>query len=66
MTREQALRVVLILVGLLFVAAIYPVVMGLWHPDPAEDTGDTMMMGLYFTLGIFLLAAARRPRRIAV
>jgi len=61
MTREQALRVVLILVGLLFVAAIYPVVMGLWHPDPAEDTGDTMMMGLYFTLGIFLLAAARRP-----
>jgi hypothetical protein len=30
--------------------------------DPANsDTGDTMMMGLYFTLGIFLLIAVRNP-----
>ena len=61
MNRERALKVVLVLVGLLFVAAIYPVVMALWHPGPSEDTGDTMMMSLYFTLGVFLLLAARNP-----
>lgn len=61
MNRERALKVVMVLVGLLFVAAIYPVVMALWRPGPSEDTGDTMMMSLYFTLGVFLLLAARNP-----
>jgi hypothetical protein len=60
MTREGALKITLVLVGLLFSAAIYPVIGGL--RDPANsDTGDTMMMGLYFTLGIFLLIAVRNP-----
>jgi len=61
MIRERALKVVLVLVGLLFVAAIYPVATDLWHPGPPDDTGDTMMMSLYFTLGVFLLVAARKP-----
>ena len=61
MIRERALKVVMVLVGLLFVAAIYPVLMALWHPGPSDDTGDTMMMSLYFTLGVFLLLAARNP-----
>ena len=61
MIRERALKVVLVLVGLLFVAAIYPVATDLWHPGPPDDTGDTMMMSLYFTLGVFLLVAARQP-----
>ena len=61
MNRERALKAVMVLVGLLFVAAIYPVVMALLHPGPADDTGDTMMMSLYFTLGVFLLLAARNP-----
>ena len=60
MLRERALKVVLGLVGLLFSAAIYPAIGGLM--DPAHsDTGDTMMMGLYFALGIFLLIAVRNP-----
>ncbi len=60
MFRERALKVVLVLVGLLFSAAIYPAFGGL--RDPAHsDTGDTMMMGLYFTLGIFLLIAVWNP-----
>jgi len=60
MLRERALKVVLGLVGLFFSAAIYPAMGGLM--DPAHsDTGDTMMMGLYFTLGIFLLMAVRNP-----
>ncbi len=61
MNRERALKVVMVLVGLLFVAAIYPVAMALWHTSPSDDTGDTMMMSLYFTLGVFLLVAARQP-----
>ena len=60
MFRERALKIVLVLVGLLFSAAIYPAIGGL--RDPAHsDTGDTMMMGLYFALGIFLLIAVRNP-----
>jgi peptidoglycan/LPS O-acetylase OafA/YrhL len=61
MNRERALKLVMVLVGLFFVAAIYPVAMSLWYPSPSDDTGDTMMMSLYFTLGVFLLVAARKP-----
>jgi hypothetical protein len=60
MNRERALKVLLVLVGLLFVAGIYPVAMDLWHGN-APDPGDDMMLGLYITLGIFLLLAARDP-----
>src|SRR5258707_4677351 len=60
MIRERALKIVLVLVGVLFSAAILPVIGGL--RDPANsDTGDTMMMGLYAALGVFLLIAVRRP-----
>ncbi len=60
MNRERALKVVMVLVGLLFVAASYPVAMSLWHPSSSDDTGDTMMMSRYFTLGVFLLVAVRK------
>jgi uncharacterized protein DUF6632 len=60
MRRERALKIVLVLVGLLFSAGVYPLIGGLLRPaDP--DTGDTMMMSLYFALGIFLLIAVRNP-----
>jgi hypothetical protein len=60
MLRERALKIVLVLVGLLFSAAVDPAIGGL--RDPANsDTGDTMMMGIYFALGIFLLIAVRNP-----
>jgi len=61
MNRERALKALMVLVGLLFSAAIYPMAMSLWHPSPSDDTGDTMMLSLYFTLGVFLLVAARKP-----
>ena len=60
MWREWALKVMLVLVGLLFLAGIYPVAMDLWHANPS-DTGDDMMLSLYFVLGIFLLIAVRNP-----
>src|SRR5215469_14390959 len=60
MVRERILKTVLALVGLLFSAAVYPAIGGLL--DPAHsDTGDTMMMSIYFVLGIFLLIAVRNP-----
>jgi hypothetical protein len=61
MWRERALKAVLVLVGLLFLAGIYPVTMSLWHPSPSDDPDDTMMLSLYFTLGVFLLLAVRNP-----
>lgn len=54
--RERALKVVLILVGLLFVATVYPLILML-RQDPAL----AMMMSLYATLGVFLLLASRNP-----
>src|ERR1700686_4034058 len=60
MNRERALKVVLVLVGLLFSAAIYPVTMSLWKMNES-DYGDDMMLSLYFALGIFLLMAVRNP-----
>jgi hypothetical protein len=62
MNREKALKSLLVLFGLFFVAAVYPIVMYLWQPGN-EPPGDTMMLSLYFTLGIFLLLAARNPSK---
>jgi glucan phosphoethanolaminetransferase (alkaline phosphatase superfamily) len=56
MRRERALKVVLVVVGLLFCAAIYPLIL-MVKQDPAL----AMMMSLYATLGIFLLLAQRNP-----
>jgi len=61
MARKRALQVILVLTGLLYSAALYVVVMALWHPGPSENTGDDMMMSLYFTMGVFLLMAVRNP-----
>ncbi len=60
MWRERGLKAVLLLVGLLFSAGIYPLTMILWHRDQS-DYGDAMMLSLYVTLGILLLIAVRDP-----
>ena len=59
MNRERAL-IVLVLVGLLFSAGIYPLTMSLWKMNKL-DYGDDMMVSLYFALGIFLLMAVHNP-----
>ena len=56
MRRERALKVVLVLVGLLFTALVYPLVLFV-----KQEPALAMMMSLYVTLGIFLLLAARNP-----
>jgi hypothetical protein len=60
MRQERALKVVLVVVGLFFTAGVYPLIGSLLHPADS-DTGDTMMLSLYFALGIFLLIAGRNP-----
>jgi hypothetical protein len=56
MRRERALKVVLVVVGLLFSALVYPLMMFV-RREPAL----AMMLSVYVTLGIFLLLAARDP-----
>ncbi len=56
MNRERALKVVLVLLGLLFSAGVYPLMVFV-----KQDPALAMMMSLYVTLGIFLLLAARNP-----
>src|SRR6202049_286833 len=57
---ERALKIVLVVVGLLFSAGIYPLIGSLLHPA-GSDMGDTMMLSLYVALGVFLLIAVRNP-----
>jgi hypothetical protein len=55
MIREGALKVVLVLLGLMFVAGLYPLVR--LQMDPTEQ----MLGSVYVTLGLFLLLASRDP-----
>jgi hypothetical protein len=62
MLRERALKIMLVLVGLLFTAANDPVVTAVrdgWQAN--KEDALPMMMSLYSPLGIFLLLAARKP-----
>jgi len=56
MLRERALKVVLVVVGLLFSAGVYPLMMFV-----RREPSLAMMLSLYVTLGIFLLFAAGDP-----
>jgi hypothetical protein len=56
MNREVALKTVLALVGVLFLALAYPLVI-----FARQDPATSMMFSLYVTLGVFLLLAIRYP-----
>jgi succinate-acetate transporter protein len=56
MNRERALKTVLVIAGLLFVAGVVPLTM-FFSREPAVP----MIMSIYVTLGIFLLLAVRDP-----
>jgi hypothetical protein len=56
MNREAALKVVLAIVGSLFLATAYLVV-----EFARQDPALSMMFSLYVTLGVFLLLAIRDP-----
>jgi len=58
------LRIALVLVGVIFIAGIY-LLMIVWPSGWTWHTGHSdypmMIVGLYATLGVFLLIAARNP-----
>lgn len=66
-TRLPYLRVALILVGLIFIFAVYPLMMSLWPSgwrwSPNQPQYEQMILGVYATLGVFLLIASRHPLR---
>ncbi len=65
MNRERALQIVLTLVGLIFLIGVYPLMMFVWPSgwrwQPHQPEYEQMILGVYATLGIFLLIASRRP-----
>lgn len=63
--RLTALRRVLVALGILFIVGFYPLTI-VWPSGWAWHTGGhsmylQMIMGIYATLGVFLLVAARNP-----
>jgi hypothetical protein len=56
MNREMALKILLAIVGVLFLALAYPLIVFV-----REAPAMSMMFSLYVTLGIFLLLAIRDP-----
>lgn len=56
MNREMALKIVLAVVGVLFLALAYPLLI-----FARQEPSLSMMFSLYVTLGVFLLVAIRNP-----
>jgi hypothetical protein len=62
--RLKYLRVALVLSGLIFVFGIYPLMQmwpAGWRWNPNQPEYEQMILGIYATLGIFLLLASRNP-----
>ena len=64
-SRVRILRYALILTGLIFIFGVYPLMMSLWPSgwrwQPNQPEYEQMILGVYATLGIFLLIASRNP-----
>jgi hypothetical protein len=65
MNRDGLLKAVLVVVGLIFLLGVYPLMMFLWPSgwrwQPNQPEYEQMILGVYATLGIFLLLASRNP-----
>ena len=63
--RVRLLRVALVVVGLIFIFGVYPLMMSIWPSgwrwQPNQPEYEQMILGVYATLGVFLLIAARNP-----
>jgi uncharacterized protein DUF6632 len=64
-TREKQLSAAMIVVGLIFLVGIYPMTLiwpsgWVWH-DGGQSNYFQMIVGVYATLGVFLLMGARKP-----
>lgn len=64
-TRIRLLRIALVVFGLIFLVGVYPLMMAWWPAgwrwQPNQPDYEQMILGVYATLGIFLIIAARNP-----
>lgn len=66
-TRKQFfLKIALVLIGLFFIFGVYPMMMWVWPSGwgwtPRQPEYEQMIMGIYATLGVFLVLAAKDPQ----
>lgn len=68
MTQDQKLeylRAALRIVGAIFIVGLYPLMMWVWPSgwgwEPRQPEYEWMIMGIYATLGVFLILAAKNP-----
>jgi hypothetical protein len=62
--RTKYLRIALLLVGVIFIVGIYPLTIiwpSGWSWNPGQSDYLQMILGIYATLGVFLLIASRNP-----
>ena len=64
-SRLRQLSIAMIVVGLIFIFGVYPLMMSLWPSgwrwSPNQPQYEQMILGVYATLGVFLLLASRNP-----
>ena len=64
MKRERALQIVVGLLGVAYIAMIYPLYTDLWHANwllVMKNETEPMFLSFFIALGFFLVLAARRP-----
>jgi hypothetical protein len=64
-SREKRLSAAMVAVGLIFLIGVYPLTLiwpsgWVWH-DGGQSNYLQMILGVYATLGVFLLLGARKP-----
>jgi sterol desaturase/sphingolipid hydroxylase (fatty acid hydroxylase superfamily) len=63
--RLKYLRLALYVVGAIFIFGVYPMMMWIWPEGwawtPRQPEYEQMIMGVYATLGVFLIRAAQDP-----
>lgn len=62
--RLKYLKFALFVVGIIFIFAIYPLTIlwpSGWSWNPGQSEYLQMILGIYFTLGVFLIIASRNP-----
>lgn len=63
--RLDYLKIALLVFGVIFILGIYPLMMWIWPSGwawtPRQPEYEQMIMGVYATLGVFLIRAAKDP-----
>ena len=62
--RDKYLSMILMVLGIVFIFGIWPLMMfwpAGWQWQPNQGEYEQMVLGVYATLGVFLLLASRQP-----